>query len=159
MPIESHHLLTLAEELGARPDEASRRSSISRAYYAAYHRCLAWEESLPHHGDDGGLHGLHARLIGRLLHPAASCSTRQAKRSMALAKLLNQQRGRRVAADYKLDEHVSQASVRAQLDAAKAVLLHCDAHLRHVAPRTASPTTSAAHASLDARRPSPGPTD
>ncbi|WP_431264220.1 hypothetical protein ACQ859_00960 [Roseateles chitinivorans] len=33
----------LARELGCRSDEASQRASINRAYYASYHRCLAWE--------------------------------------------------------------------------------------------------------------------
>jgi hypothetical protein len=37
--------LTVAEELGARPDEAALRSSISRAYYYVYHLALTRAES------------------------------------------------------------------------------------------------------------------
>jgi uncharacterized protein (UPF0332 family) len=41
MPFDWNDFLTLAEELARRGDEASKRSAISRAYYAVYHRALA----------------------------------------------------------------------------------------------------------------------
>lgn len=41
MPFDWNEFLTLAEELALRNDEASKRSAISRAYYAVYHRALA----------------------------------------------------------------------------------------------------------------------
>ena len=37
MPFDFNEFLTLAEELARRNDEASKRSSISRAYYTVYH--------------------------------------------------------------------------------------------------------------------------
>jgi uncharacterized protein (UPF0332 family) len=37
MPFDFNEFLTLAEDLAAKADEASKRSSISRAYYTAYH--------------------------------------------------------------------------------------------------------------------------
>src|SRR6266852_5903477 len=37
MPFDFNEFLTLAEELAGKGDEASKRSSISRAYYTAYH--------------------------------------------------------------------------------------------------------------------------
>jgi hypothetical protein len=37
MPFDFNQFLDLAEELAGRGDEASKRSSISRAYYMAYH--------------------------------------------------------------------------------------------------------------------------
>jgi len=37
MPFDFNEFLTLAEELAGKGDDASKRSSISRAYYTAYH--------------------------------------------------------------------------------------------------------------------------
>jgi hypothetical protein len=37
MPFNFNEYLTLAIELGARPEEAAKRSSISRAYYTVFH--------------------------------------------------------------------------------------------------------------------------
>jgi hypothetical protein len=44
MPFDFHNFLTLAEELATRGDEASKRSSISRAYYSVYHLAFARAE-------------------------------------------------------------------------------------------------------------------
>jgi|ERR1700677_48229 uncharacterized protein (UPF0332 family) len=40
MPFDWNQYMVLAEELALRPDEASKRSAISRAYYSVYHRAL-----------------------------------------------------------------------------------------------------------------------
>src|SRR5258706_14082722 len=40
MPFDWSEYLTLADELGSRADEASLRSSLSRAYYYVYHFAL-----------------------------------------------------------------------------------------------------------------------
>ena len=37
--------LNLANELAKRPDEASKRSAVSRAYYSAFHFARAWLEN------------------------------------------------------------------------------------------------------------------
>lgn len=45
MPFDFTEFLTLAEALSGRPDEASKRSSISRAYYAAFHVAFSRAEA------------------------------------------------------------------------------------------------------------------
>jgi hypothetical protein len=45
MPFDFSQFFVLAEELSARADEASKRSSISRAYYAAYHLAFSRAEA------------------------------------------------------------------------------------------------------------------
>ena len=40
MPFDWNNYLTLAEELASRNDEASKRTSISRAYYSAFHDAM-----------------------------------------------------------------------------------------------------------------------
>ena len=123
---KAHDWLRLARELARHTDEAAQRSAISRAYYAAYHRCLAWEKQLPSLGQDAGLHGVHARLISRLHHPHGACSRHQAKRSRNLARLLQEQRQRRTTADYEWDDPISPTAVDKQLMASDRVLRDCD---------------------------------
>lgn len=45
MPFDFNNFLTLADELSTRPDEASKRSSISRAYYTVFHLGLSRAEA------------------------------------------------------------------------------------------------------------------
>jgi len=45
MPFDFNQFLILAEELASKGDVASKRSSISRAYYTAYHLALARAET------------------------------------------------------------------------------------------------------------------
>ena len=45
MPFEWAMYLTLAEELATRPDEASQRTAISRAYYFVFNLAFARAES------------------------------------------------------------------------------------------------------------------
>jgi len=122
----THDWLRLARELGGRSDEAARRAAVSRAYYAAYHRCLDWEKGLPARGRDKGAKGVHACLIARLQQPAKSCSRVQIERSRAMGKLLLSQRQRRVTADYRLEHPLPMLVVEEQLLAADWVLGECD---------------------------------
>jgi hypothetical protein len=45
MPFNFDEFVTLADELAGRPDEASKRSSISRAYYGVFHRAFPRAEA------------------------------------------------------------------------------------------------------------------
>lgn len=137
---QSHDWLRLARELGQRPDETAQRSAISRAYYAAYHCCLAWERLLPAPGADAGSQGVHSALIARLEHPHRGCSRVEAARSKALGKLLRAQRTRRATADYKWDRPISADLVDRQLEAATRVMRECDhTTLRRSPPRPPRP--------------------
>lgn len=74
MPVSAQELLDAAQVLALQPSEIWRRSAISRAYYASYHRCRSWEQSLPEPGFNlGGHGGRHQELINRLQHPAPRC--------------------------------------------------------------------------------------
>jgi hypothetical protein len=45
MPFDWNHFLTLAEELAVRPDDASKRTAISRAYYSVFNLAFARAET------------------------------------------------------------------------------------------------------------------
>ncbi|WP_423598705.1 hypothetical protein [Roseateles sp. MS654] len=126
MSIEAKDLRRLAHaQAAAADDEASRRSAISRAYYAAYHRCRRWEGLLPHRGRATEPGGLHDRLIQRLSAPDDRCGADIAERSRALAELLRQELDCRVAADYHLWKEVDEQTVQQQLEATRQVFATC----------------------------------
>lgn len=127
MAISCHDLKTLAQEQSLQSTEPWWRSAISRAYYATYHRCLAWEEALPaksnrqSHGC-----GLHLQFIHRLASPHAACGKKLAERSRDLAKLMERQRKRRKAADYLLEHPVDQKDLMDQLKDTRTVFMACE---------------------------------
>ncbi len=45
MPFDWNHFLTLAEELARKPDEASKRTAISRAYYSIFNAAFSRAET------------------------------------------------------------------------------------------------------------------
>lgn len=102
MAIAPSDLLKLAGSLLAAGDEASLRSAISRAYYAAYHATLPIVNALPAVSASGGIHAEH---VGRL----RQCPPRErcAVKIKTLGRLLNQERLSRRLADYFLDRAVT----------------------------------------------------
>lgn len=97
--------LTLAQLLAGNPDEASQRSAVSRAYYAAYHHCLEWHGQLPAPGNNVGPEGgKHQTLINQLTHPAPEVPSALKMKSKSLGYKLNELRLARVKADYKLQD-------------------------------------------------------
>lgn len=127
MPVSAQELLEAAQVLAQQPSEIWLRSAISRAYYASYHRCRAWERSLPEPGFNvGGNGGRHQELINRLQHPAPRCGEELRSRSRSSGFQLAAQRARRVQADYDLDDVVSVDAVDKQLEEARQVLARCD---------------------------------
>jgi hypothetical protein len=130
MPITSKELLQLAQELAASPTEVKRRAAISRAYYAAYHRCFDWEKKLPLAGEDHGLHGSHAALIARLKHPHERCEEAAADCSRRVGAQLEVQREHRALADYKVKQHLPSRMLAEQLRLAADVIERCDRHDR-----------------------------
>ncbi|WP_431049100.1 hypothetical protein [Roseateles sp. L2-2] len=130
MPINSKELLQLAQELAASPTEVKRRAAISRAYYAAYHRCFDWEKKLPLAGEDQGLHGSHETLIARLKNPHERCDKAAAECSRRIGAQLEIQREHRSWADYKVKHHLPSRMLTEQLQLAAAVIERCDRHER-----------------------------
>ena len=132
MPIDSSDLIQLANELAPGGSEVRHRASISRAYYASFHRCQEWELKLPLAGDDNHVHGSHERLIARLRHPHQACDARIADFSRGLGARLETQKGHRAFADYKVDRQLPRHLVAEQLKLTEEVLEMCDdCHPRH----------------------------
>jgi uncharacterized protein (UPF0332 family) len=116
MQTTAKHIRRDAEEMaGEALTDVSRRTVISRAYYAAYHRCSRWEGLLPHRSEHRARGGAHAQLIGRLKDPNPHCGLALMHRSEALGKLLERQFKRRVEADYELQIATDQNTMDQQL--------------------------------------------
>ena len=126
MPVSCRDLLAQAKELPVSA-EAHQRLLVGRAYYACYHRCLDWEQSLPQKGKaHRKTKGVHQQLIERLQRPHASCSLDQVKRSKWLAERLDILRELRACADYRLEEPLSDEQAGAHVKLAQTVFNRCD---------------------------------
>lgn len=126
MTITPDELHELARRQSDQPGEAWRRSAISRAYYASYHRCLEWERSLPRRGKGTRRSvGIHQRLIDRLGAPDGACTQHQRDLSIELERLLVQQKKRRVKADYRLPASVDDRDLSEQMKDAREVFRVC----------------------------------
>ena len=91
-PFDWHEYLTLAQDLGRRPEESSLRSSISRAYYYVYHLALTRAEQNGFRPTPG--ESTHAQLW-RLFHksPEPAC--------INLGQLALRLKEKRERADYR----------------------------------------------------------
>ncbi|OWQ47146.1 hypothetical protein CDL60_12260 [Roseateles noduli] len=126
MAIKSIDLMSLAEDHSLVDAEPSRRSAISRAYHASFHRCLDWEcEVLKREKVKTRRGSVHQQLLKRLEKPASPCSPEQAQQARELHQLLSRQRDRRVAADYRLDDDVGDKLLRQQLRDANQLFRTC----------------------------------
>ena len=126
MSTKAEDLLELAGEQARRVGEPWRRSAISRAYYASFHRCLAWERGLARRGQvvkpQGGV---HQGLIDRLGAPNDACTSKQKRQSVDLHRLLSRQKDQRVIADYRLRRSVSEIDLKKQLSDARLLFKTC----------------------------------
>ena len=98
MAVNPDDLFVAAKALGQGETEVDLRNATSRAYYAAYHRCLALGQSLGLSAEQG--RGVHRQLLDTLLS-----STDQKVRSVA--HMLEQCRRLRVQADYEIETDFS----------------------------------------------------
>ncbi|OWQ48831.1 hypothetical protein CDL60_02780 [Roseateles noduli] len=135
MAIGSSELFVFAQTLSREGSEVATRDAISRAYYAAFHRCRAWEQSLPELGDNEGPGGgSHQELINRLKNPSKKCGEVIGHRSRTNGTQLEVQRDRRQMADYDLEEDVMPAVMHDQLSQVRQLLRRCDEPLPASAP-------------------------
>ena len=126
MTIEAADLLGLAQELVQGDGECKWRSAVSRSYYAAYHQCLAWEQTLPKVGHAMGYAGgSHQQLINRLRNPDSSCTASQQTQSRLLAAKLEVQRTRRHVSDYELGPVISKAECETHVAQVQSLLSSC----------------------------------
>lgn len=127
MAIGSSDLFIFARTLSRDGSEVATRDAISRAYYAAFHRCRAWELSLPQLGrNEGARGGSHQELINRLKNPSRKCGEVLRERSRTNGAQLEVQRDRRQLADYDLEEDVMPAVMHDQLSQVQQLLRRCD---------------------------------
>ncbi len=120
--MQPHEFLTLADTLAAMADEASQRSAVSRAYYAAYHRCNIWHDQLPAPGSNAGIAGgVHQTLINRLKNPAPELPAADKLRSKSLGMRLEVVKKARKKADYELQSVLGPAEVATTISTCKAL--------------------------------------
>lgn len=120
MSVSPTDLLSLANHLLTPPEqrlssEVEYRTSLGRAYYAAYHDCTAWHHALPAPGSLGngsrGM-GVHAELYARLSNPDARISKALNFLSRRRAYMLRPLHGQRCKADYELAQQLTLAEAQ-----------------------------------------------
>lgn len=126
MPVAPTDFLDAAKRLHALSSacECDHRSATSRAYYAAYHHCLQWLQTLPPAARTlGTTGGVHQRLIDRLEKPHNDliAANKYAKSKRAAKKLLAM-RIRRRDADYELGLTLPALEAADQIAEAESVL-------------------------------------
>lgn len=108
MSIDSRAFLHEAERLlEQNQGEATSRTIVSRAYYGAYHLANDWHGNLPQPGIQLADVGQHKNFINQLEHPTVQ-DTNLANQSKSLGFQLKGLLLRRVKADYKLSEDMSE---------------------------------------------------
>ncbi len=115
MAVTPESLLDAARSIGKGTGEVDSRNAVSRAYYAAYHRCLAVAQDARRPIAESG--GVHVALIQALTDPLAPT------RFKSLGYMLEQCRLRRVDADYRINQDFPR-------DIADTVLANCARILR-----------------------------
>lgn len=115
--IDPRDLLEEARELAktARSREVRRRSAISRAYYAAYHRASEVARQAGYRFVKSEGVGSHAHLF-KFLESLPDPNAR------AAVKLLDLLKKRRVAADYRLDRSIPMGTLEEALERAEYLL-------------------------------------
>ena len=113
MPVTPNELLDAAKVLGRGEAEVDRRNAASRAYYAAWHRCLPIGRSVGLSAQPG--QGVHQQLI----------ETLEENRNMTLKSLgymLRQCRNLRVDADYEIETDFPPEDARTALEQCEKIL-------------------------------------
>jgi hypothetical protein len=107
MSVTPEDLLFWAETANA-STEPDKRAIISRAYYAAFHRCLEWHGSRIRFQSTFQAQnaGEHETLIQKLLHPNLGNPNRQQQLSLELGRRLRDLKALRVLADYRLRQSI-----------------------------------------------------
>lgn len=116
MAVTFNDVQRVAEDLHLLGHEADHRSAVSRNYYAALHASIAWIASVPGvpsiGGASGGTHTIVENQLGRL--DPVRASRDQIAKGKRLAMKLRALKARRVIADYKLADQLTQGEIDAQ---------------------------------------------
>lgn len=99
--------------------EIAIRGSMSRAYYAAFHACEPTSTELP---DVPSIGGAHERLISKFTgFTGAPADTDRRNMLKRIGYMLNQCRGDRVIADYKLSRNLNKEQAEITISMANKV--------------------------------------
>lgn len=107
MSITPQDLLSWADTANA-STEPDKRAIISRAYYAAFHRCREWHGTRIRYQSTFQTQnaGEHEALIQKLLHPNLGNANGQQQLSLELGQRLRDLKPLRVLADYRLRQSI-----------------------------------------------------
>ena len=119
MAITANDMLSCAKTLAGQPrmQEVTARAIVGRAYYAAYHDCLAWYAALPAVGSlpEGFTGGVHARLSELLQRPSNDLAEEVKLSSRKRGVDLRALHGDRCDADYELLMEITDIDARAAI--------------------------------------------
>lgn len=101
--------------------EGAARTTISRAYYGAYHAAKSYHGALSSPGSVQSAQGSHNQLIAQLRYPTVT--GREKARSIAIGNLLMGAFALRVNADYYLDRSVGWFDARTTLSKADQIFV------------------------------------
>ena len=121
MPVTPDALFEAAKALGRGGTEVDRRNAASRAYYAAYHRCLPIGRSI-------GLSAAPDRGVHRQLVDTLTESSDPKMKSVGYR--LDQCRKLRVQADYEIESDFSSRNARLVIEQCERILGQVDALAR-----------------------------
>lgn len=126
MSVSTDELITHASHLAldAQSTEVCLRTSVSRAYYAAYHDCQHWHSFLQTPGSVGSqlAAGIHSTLIAQLAHPDSKLPLKISINSRKRAYALRALRDKRTHADYDLDSTLTKEEAIQAIADAKIIL-------------------------------------
>ena len=121
MPVTPDALFEAAKALGRGGAEVDRRNAASRAYYAAYHRCLPIGRSLGLSAAPA--HGVHRQLVDTLTESSDL-------KMKGIGYRLNECRKLRAQADYEIESDFSSRDARLVVEQCERILGQVDALAR-----------------------------
>ena len=126
MSVTPAQILEAARALAHGEAEVDQRNAASRAYYAAYHRCLPIARGM-------GLaarpeHGAHRNLIDTLTNPNAR-GVSENNKLKSLGYMLDQCRRLRVQADYEIGKNFKKDDTKTALAQCTRILADADGAL------------------------------
>ena len=117
MSVTPDALLEAAKALGRGEAEVDRRNAASRAYYAAYHRCLPLSRSIGLSAEPG--HGVHRQLVDTLTGSSDL-------RVKSVGYRLNECRKLRTQADYEIEIDFSSRDARVAIAQCERIMSQVD---------------------------------
>lgn len=124
MAVKAEDFLIIADLIcKANDDEIHIRTAISRCYYSMYHKALSLLQSTPFKYPNMGC---HASLVRYLLEDAARNERHSPLKLKRLSYMLQQEKDKRVHADYELDHPLTIGHANESLKTAKRFYALCE---------------------------------